>query len=190
MEQWKDIPGWEGLYQASTSGNARSYDRAVNTRGGNKKIFKGRLLKPKVDKDGYLGITLQIARGPKMQMRLHRIVALTFIPNPKKLEIVGHKDNNPKNNNVGNLEWCTQKQNVRHSINCKRFYRPPFGEDHYLSKPVFQIKEGQIIKRFGNGREAAAALSADSSQINKCANGMRQSAHGYQWKFESDFVNR
>ena len=97
MEIWKDIKGYEGLYQISNLGNVKSLKN---------KIY----LKPSIHKKGYLHCGLS-KKGKRKQCFIHRLVAETFIDNPYKLPCVNHKDCNPKNNKIENLEWCTYKDN-------------------------------------------------------------------------------
>ena len=87
-EIWKDIPGFEGMYQVSTWGNVRGH--------------KG-ILKPYVNEKGYLKVGL-FKNGKRYKKRVNRLVALTFIPNPHNLPQVNHKDGNNQNNSVTNLE--------------------------------------------------------------------------------------
>ena len=108
-EFWKDIKGYEGLYQISNYGRIRSLKFR------NKVCEKDRviIMKPNL-RNGYFVINLR-KNANRKSFQVHRLVAQTFIENPFNYPIVNHIDFNPKNNNVENLEWCTQKQNVNHS---------------------------------------------------------------------------
>lgn len=103
-EIWKDIEGFDGRYQVSNYGRVWSYARK-----------NAKLLKPKIDKDGYheYGLTKQ---GDKKctYRRAHRLVAMTFIPNPDNLPVINHIDSVKDNNYVSNLEWATVGYNTRH----------------------------------------------------------------------------
>ena len=111
-EQWKDIIiekngvtyDYTGLYQVSNLGRVRSL--------GNDKTRKERILKPKINNKGYLQVIL-CKNGKVKTFLVHRLVATAFIPNPDNLPVVNHRDENPLNNCVDNLEWCTQKYNVQ-----------------------------------------------------------------------------
>lgn len=98
---WKDIVGFEGLYSISEYGDIKSSYK-------NKKI-----LKPKKDKDGYFGVALS-RDGKAHHLRVHRLVALTFIDNKDALSLVNHKDLDINNNHYTNLEWCTHTHNTKH----------------------------------------------------------------------------
>ena len=115
-EVWKDISGFEGYYQVSDRGRVRSLDRKVWDKGRSSfRSQKGKVLKHG-DVHGYRFVILHKG-GKPTHMRVHRLVAEAFIPNPKKLEYVNHKDENKSNNRLGNLEWCTAKYNVYYGEN-------------------------------------------------------------------------
>lgn len=112
MEIWKDIEGFEGLYQISTLGRVKSLPKYTYSKG------YPQLRKEKILKPGYTGknrcyatVRLNDGKGYKV----HRLVAQAFIPNPDNLPQVNHKDENPFNNNVDNLEWCSNQYNVKYS---------------------------------------------------------------------------
>lgn len=102
-ELWKDIEGYEGLYQISNMGRVFSFPRNG---------CSGGILCPSPDKDGYLRITLQ-NKGVKKKFAIHRLVALAYIPNddPFGKPMVNHLDFNRKNNNADNLEWASAQRN-------------------------------------------------------------------------------
>ncbi len=103
-EVWKDIKGFEGLYQVSTQGQVKS------RRG---------ILKPYINHKGYLKVCLS-KDGVKYKKRVNRLVAEAFIENPLNLPQVNHKDRNKNNNAVSNLEWCTAKENRDHYRGMRR----------------------------------------------------------------------
>jgi hypothetical protein len=121
MAEWKDIVDYEGLYQVSNEGRIR---RNKN----------GHILNHRFMDTGYDRCVLYKKGNPKTLM-VHRIVALSFIDNKDNKPIINHKDSNPKNNNVENLEWVTAKENTWHSINKGR--QCLWGEKH----PSALIKE-------------------------------------------------
>lgn len=109
-EIWKDIKNFEGYYQVSNLGRVRSLDRIIVYNNGRKHIHKGKILNLKPKKTGYIDVYLQKQFDSK-NFLLHRLVAEAFIPNPNNYPIINHKDENPSNNCVDNLEWCTYEYN-------------------------------------------------------------------------------
>ena len=109
-ELWKDIEGYEGLYQISNYGRIKSL-KFKNNVCERKRVL---IMKPNL-RNGYFVINLR-KNTKRKNFQVHRLVAQAFIKNPFNYPIVNHIDFNRQNNIVDNLEWCTQKQNVNHSI--------------------------------------------------------------------------
>lgn len=114
-EVWLDIPGYAGLYQASSLGRIRSLDREVAGKLNSVRRVKGRILRPQVLGTGRLQVTLQKG-GVREHQTVHRLVAKTFIPNPDNLPMVLHWDDDPLNNLPNNLRWGTREDNVADMI--------------------------------------------------------------------------
>ena len=100
---WKDIKGYEGLYQVSDTGEVKSLARTRNSKNGCICPVPECIRKQKTDKDGYKEVAL-CKDGKTKHCRVHRLVAEAFIDNPNNYSVVNHKDENPANNNVDNLE--------------------------------------------------------------------------------------
>lgn len=143
MEIWKDIPGYEGYYQASTFGNIRSLDRNVTqmNRWGRDVTYikKGKLCRPGSSPNGYKIISLSKAHVKKYHS-VHRIVALTFIPNPKSKSQVNHINGVKTDNSVVNLEWSTSSENQLHAY-ANGFSKAKQGKDVNCAK----LDDTQII---------------------------------------------
>ena len=120
IEIWKDVVGYEGLYKVSNRGKVRSLSRLVLRADGKPLTIREKILKPAVDKKGYLRTCL----GSCNTVKLHRLVAIAFIPNPLNLPEVNHIDGNKLNNSVENLEWVTHKQNTDHALLIGKYKRP------------------------------------------------------------------
>ena len=114
-EIWKDIKGFEGIYQVSNLGNVRSLDRKVFNKGNNSWCNKkGRILKPTKDKGGYLYVGLYDKENAKTSsVKIHRLVALHFCTGYKQGLEVNHKNGVRDDNRSENLEWVTKSQNIR-----------------------------------------------------------------------------
>lgn len=111
IEQWKDIPGYEGEYQASSHGRIKSLDRHIVDINGRLRKYKGQERKPQKHSAGYLSVNLRKSD----QHLLHRLIALAFHPQPEGKDFVNHKDGNKKNNSADNLEWATRQENETHA---------------------------------------------------------------------------
>lgn len=125
-EIWKDIKGYEGLYQISNLGRVKSLKRIVENN--NRKYFtKERILKP-IQIGSYYGVQLSV-HGKSKKFYLHRLVCSTFIENIENKKCVNHKDGNKHNNKLENLEWCTHSENNHHSFNTN--LNKNYGENNY-----------------------------------------------------------
>lgn len=109
MEEWRDIKGYEGLYQVSNEGRVKSLARVwIMGKGGKRHKGETTMKVPKSSR--YCRITLT-KDGIETNKSVHRLVAEAFIPNPNNYPIINHKDENTRNNNVENLEWCDYQYN-------------------------------------------------------------------------------
>jgi hypothetical protein len=164
MEVWKDVVGYEGLYQISNKGNVFS-------------IYKGKPLKICTHPRGYLMCGLY-KDGKQLTKRVHRLVAQAFIPNPDNLPQVNHKDENKGNNCVENLEWCTDEYN--------RYYGTGIERNAKIHrKNVVQYSlDGKYIRTWEGINETARQLNIQASHIIECCQGKLNSTGGFVWKYE------
>ena len=180
VEIWKDIAGYEGKYQVSNLGNVKS----LRYRGSN----FSKNLTPKTNNDGRLWVELAGGSKPK-QFLVHRLVAMAFIPNPNGYAEINHKDENPQNNVVNNLEWCTRQYNVSYYYDRHPHpARPHVGRKHgcltMLQVDQFS-KDGAFVKRWDNSREIYVQTGMSDWSISQCCRGKRKSAYGYIWRYVS-----
>lgn len=117
MEVWKPVVGFEEYYEVSNLGRIRSLDREIySEKGSFMRFYRGRILKLTDKGNGYLVVNL----GRGNRRHVHRVVAEAFLPNNFNLPYINHKDENPKNNEVSNLEWCTAKYNSNYGTAIER----------------------------------------------------------------------
>ena len=113
-EIWKDIKGYEGLYQVSNLGRVKSLARTIYKVDGTTQTFKDKIRSATFNGRGYLQVGLS-KEGSYTTFKVHRLVANTFIPNPYNKTQVNHIDGNKDNNHRSNLEWCNHKYNMKHA---------------------------------------------------------------------------
>ena len=179
MEVWKDVVGYEGFYQVSNNGNVRSVDRQVRC-SNSVRFYKGKILSQCKDDHGYFRVLLAKA-GKHKSSQVHRLVAEAFIQNPNNLPEVNHKDENPGNNCIDNLEWCSKNYNLEYGTGRKRSVKAQH------RKKVLQIDfEGNLIAEFDGVNSAARSIGKpkDATSITKCCTGKNQTAHGYIWRYK------
>lgn len=187
MEQWKDIPGYEGHYQVSDIGNVRSLERTA-WNGFKYHTLKGRILKTGHQVNGYVTLAL-CKEGVARTKMVHRLVAQAFVPNPSHLPEVNHKKGNKDDNRASELEWVTKSDNERHAhkLGLKiGAMKGKFNELSSNSKPVEQLNEaGELIKVWPSFAEVGRQLGYDIGWVRDCAKGRRKTANGFIWKYAS-----
>lgn len=177
QEEWKDIAGFEGLYQVSNLGRIKSLKRKIRANTCGKRIMPERILTACVAGNGYFLVVL-CKEGKHYNKMIHRLVAETFLPNPHKLKEVNHKDENKLNNNLSNLEWCDRKYNANYGTGVERqkITRANNPNDRYArlavgrmnSKKIRQITiSGEIIQTFNSMKEASACLGIHVCTISR-----------------------
>ena len=161
METWKDIDGYFGKYQVSDIGRVKNSE--------------GLVMKQQITKDGYLSVALSV-NGKQKRYQVHRLVAMAFLNNANKYPEVNHKDENKTNNNVNNLEWCSQEYNFYYGTGRAR-------NNVQKQKPVEQLKNGEPLKWYDSAKTAESITGICSSHIGDCCRGKRMNAGGYGWRF-------
>lgn len=172
-EEWRAIPGYEGYYEVSSLGNVRSLDKEIKANLVNNEYVNrtGRILKQKEVK-GYKTVSLCVDYEATT-WRVHRLVAMAFIPNPDSKPQVNHIDGNPSNNCVNNLEWCTAKENQWHRRNI--LGKTSNGRE----TPVRCVELGWC---FPTIQGAADWLGLQKSHICHCLKGDRNTTGGYHFE--------
>ncbi len=183
-EVWKDVVGYEGLYQVSNMGRVRSLTRKVNVCKGNKsRVFKGSIKMGRYElKNGYHVVSLY-KDGKSKRFFTHRLVAMMFIENPQTLPQVNHKDEDKTNNRVENLEWCDSKYNTNYG-NCIEKRIAP----QRVKVSQFSMN-GKYIKTYESMAYIEKRLGFNHSAICMCCKGQIQSAYGYKWKYANEYGN-
>lgn len=176
-EIFKDILGFEGLYQVSNWGNVRSFSRERLGRGGCIRVCPGRILQHKINNRGYHQIDLFDSGGKSHRFLVHRLVAEAFLENPKNLPQINHIDNNPNNNHVDNLEWCDNYEN-------NLWKKVTSSNKEKTAKSVLQYSlGGELIKEWDSAK-STESKGFDHSAVSKCCRGKLKSHKGFIWKFK------
>lgn len=199
-EVWKDIEGFENVYQVSNMGRVRSL--------GFDKWHKGRIIKPHLDgKKHYLFVQLY-KDGLSRKINVHRLVAIAFIPNPNNYPQVNHKDEDKTNNRADNLEWCTARYNINYG-NAKRKIIESRYANNDMNKVILRTKEtkrrnnsyccerpvnqftwcGNFVARYISATEAMNKTGVQRAGISRCCKGTTKRAGDFIWCYDEDIDN-
>ncbi len=152
-EIWKPIAGYEGCYEVSNLGRVRSLERYVPSKCGSCRIVRASDVKQRLSNKGYFRVYLCVSQVRKWKY-VHRLVAEAFIPNPNNYPCVNHKDENPKNNCVDNLEWCTYSYNRNYGTLPERLYKARKGQKHSdeTKRKMSETRRGRKLSEYHKQR--------------------------------------
>ena len=173
-EVWKDVVGYEGLYQVSNFGNVMS----LNYRN----YGYPKQLTPKCNSKGRLWVLLY-GHGLKKHFLVHRLVATAFVPNPDNLPEINHKDENPKNNHEDNLEWCTRAYNVKYFFDRHHSCHRSGKQKSFAI--VQETTDGEFVRLWDNSKQIKDVLGWSDWSISECCRGNRKTAYGFIWRYAS-----
>lgn len=160
-EIWKPVVGYEGIYEVSNTGKVKSILRFVTSKVGKTRPYKEKILKPTFCNQGYGRVTL-FEDGKRVRHKVHRLVALAFIPNPENKPHVNHIDARTSNNSVYNLEWCTASENIKHAYKIGNACHKR--SNHNQAKLVLHLETGIY---YGCISDCADALGMAQSALSK-----------------------
>lgn len=165
QEKWKYIPGYEGLYMASTFGrilNARTMSFVCQYNKGKHSYYK----------------KVELWKNKSMKRyKVHRLIALTFMPNPNNLPQINHIDENPQNNHVNNLEWCDAKHNVNHGM---RNAKGSIAQGNAVG--LYSI-DGDLVGVYSNARQAADAIGMSYDKVRAICMGKQKADGDYLLRY-------
>lgn len=176
-EIWKDVKGYEGLYQVSNLGRVKRLD-------------KNRIIKGGAYPNGYLFVVLCKNNNPKGHM-VHRLVAQAFIPNLDNKPEIDHINTIKSDNRVSNLKWATRKENtlnpltVKHRIEAHSWMKDRKGKNHIQSKEIIQLNlNGEVVREWESIGEAERHTGFNHANIVTCLKGKQKTSYGYLWKYK------
>lgn len=179
MEEWRDIRGYEGLYQVSNYGRVRSLDRIVKGVRNGKEVAwhrKGEILNQTKNENEYNIVSI----SKNNNKRVHVLVAEAFIPNPHGYTVVHHKNHNTQDNKVENLVWMSKEEHdALHQRDRAKAAKKT------CSKRVDQIDKisGEVLRQWESVKEVKRELGYSNGIISECCNGKRKLANGFVWKY-------
>lgn len=193
-EIFRDVKGYEGLYQVSNLGNVKSLERIDYSN----HLRKERILKPETDKGGYLTVVLSKDKKKK-NIKVHRLVAEAFIPNLHNYPQVNHKQEEDKTNNCvyinedgtvdldkSTIEWCSVEYNNKYGTRTERVAAS--NTNGKCSKPVLQMDKitNEVVAEFPSINEVQRQLGFDAGHVSACClkKPHYNTAYGYKWQFK------
>ena len=175
-EIWKDVVGYEGLYQVSNLGRVKRMSKLC-VRRNNKFMLKEKYMKNHYQKAGYL-YTRLTKNEKSRNFFIHRLVATAFIPNPDNKPTVNHINGIHDDNNVNNLEWATYKENNIHA------YKNGLKSQKNRRIPILQIKDGVVIKIYSSFTELRKEGKYSSRSVRNVLYGKFKHHHGFEWRYD------
>ena len=191
-EIWKDIQGYEGLYQISNLGNVKTLHYGQKVHNHNWESTPSRLLKQKTSTSGYQRVELY-KKDSRKCFYVHRLVAIAFLENPENKPQINHKDGNKFNNCIDNLEWATSSENLKHAHQTglkPSSMKGVTGHKSHKARTILQYDlNGNFVNIWYSMVEAANSLGTRSTTISSCVRGKHKTSYGYIWRyFEGDYI--
>ena len=188
QETWKDIPGLDGLYQASNIGRIKILSRETKNNRGSFRTKEKFSSLSKINSSGYYEISVTV-NGIKKSAKVHRLIGISFIENPDNKPEINHKNGIKTDNRVSNLEWATHQENIEHAKSMglmKAGSLKGKTNVHPSCKPVIQKSlDGSIINTYHSLSEAARQMKVRPCSITDAIYGKCHTCKGYKWEYET-----
>lgn len=174
MEEWRDVEGYNGIYQVSDAGRVRSKWIPSSSSDRQKVAHFYHILKPVKASNGYYNVTFCDESGNKKQKSIQRLVAEAFIPNTENKPQVNHIDGDKYNNGVDNLEWATSRENILHA-HSNGLTKLPNNARRVMRS------DGEVFESIAAGGRSIGHVHG--AHVGEVCNGTRRQAGGYGWKY-------
>lgn len=183
-EIWKDIIGYEGLYQVSNFGKVKSLSRNVNNGTLKGRIIKEKILIPQDNGKGYLYVRLH-KQNREVHYYIHRLVAQSFVENPHNYSQVNHINEKKYDNVMSNLEWCDCSYNIKYGTgNTRRLRSRNDNNNNNSEKEIHQyLLNGDYVRSYRSIAKAAKINNILENGIRACCKGYSKSAYGFIWSY-------
>lgn len=186
MENWKDIVGFEGIYQVSDYGRVKSLSRYIERQNDKGYQVNEKILKQSFHTGGYKKVTLS-KEGKTYNKFVHRLVGEVFMPNLNDFPQINHKDEDKTNNHISNLEWCDNRYNNIYGTKIERQKK-----SEYLQRVMNPIQGTNIVTGevvYFDSVNAASKQGFVRRGIRECLCGNTKKHHGYKWEYIEKVVN-
>ena len=182
-EIWKDVVGYEGKYLISSKGRVISLGRTIYAGGGGYKQSQPRLLKASIMRNGYYGVMLsdmdkRMGLNKTKPHYIHRMIAEAFIPNPHNKPMIDHINTDRTDNNISNLRWCTQKENMNNPITVK---------NNSHNESVVQLSLDNCFIRQYPSMESTKDVGFNPKCVSNCCRKTQLQHKGFHWMYLSDY---
>ena len=188
-EIWKDIKGYEGYYQVSNYGRVKSLDRIISSSTSNTFYKKGQLIKLR-NKKGYYNVSLS-KNNKSRHFIVNKLVATAFIDNPNNYNQTNHKDENPLNNYIENLEWCNSQYNNTYGTKLERVKKTMIARNLKMAQKVilqFDLNEN-FIREWDSASQIHKAYGYNIGFIGRCCKIKNSTGYNYIWRYKDEVNN-
>ena len=181
-EVWRPVKGYEGIYEVSNIGKVKSCERIVIRSNGRKINFPEKIMKPSINHKGYEVIDLR-KNGKRECGFVHRLVGKAFIENPNNKKQINHKNGIKTDNDVRNLEWVTNQENMIHAY--KNGLKDNKKASESRKRKIDQLTlEGDFIKSYNSINDATKYTNAKN--ISGVCRGVRNKSGGFKWRYSTE----